>query len=192
MFTKSTYLVRERVAMLKLTDTFDILDAETGQQVAVAQEKPGLFMKLLRLVINKRVLPTEVHIAPTPDAPPVITIRRGFTLFRSKVRVQDADGQEIGFFRQKLLTIGGAFNVFDTFGQQVAQIKGDWKGWNFKFLDAAGNEIGTVTKQWAGLAKEMFTSADNYVINVAPGQDPKAMNLLIAAGIAIDTIYKEA
>jgi len=180
------------VAMLKLTDTFDILDAETGQQVAVAQEKPGLFMKLLRLVINKRVLPTEVHIAPTPDAPPVITIRRGFTLFRSKVRVQDADGQEIGFFRQKLLTIGGAFNVFDTFGQQVAQIKGDWKGWNFKFLDAAGNEIGTVTKQWAGLAKEMFTSADNYVINVAPGQDPKAMNLLIAAGIAIDTIYKEA
>jgi len=192
MFTKSTYLVRERVAMLKLTDTFDILDAETGQQIAVAQEKPGLFMKLLRLVINKRVLPTEVHIAPTPDAPPVITIRRGFTLFRSKVRVQDADGQEIGFFRQKLLTIGGAFNVFDTFGQQVAQIKGDWKGWNFKFLDAAGNEIGTVTKQWAGLAKEMFTSADNYVINVAPGQDPKAMNLLIAAGIAIDTIYKEA
>jgi len=192
MFTKSTYLVRERVAMLKLTDTFDILDAETGQQVAIAQEKPGLFMKLLRLVINKRVLPTEVHIAPTPDAPPVITIRRGFTLFRSKVRVQDADGLEIGFFKQKLLTIGGAFNVFDAFGQQVAQIKGDWKGWNFKFLDAAGNEIGTVTKQWAGLAKEMFTSADNYVINVAPGQDPKAMNLLIAAGIAIDTIYKEA
>ena len=192
MFTKSTYLVRERVAMLKLTDTYDILDAETGQQVAIAQEKPGLMMKLLRLVVNKRILPTEVHIAPAADAPPVITIRRGFTLFRSRVRVQDADGQEIGFFKQKLLTLGGAFNVFDTFGQQVAQVKGDWKGWNFKFLDAEGNEIGTVTKQWAGLAKEMFTSADNYVINLHPGQDPKAMNLLIAAGIAIDTIYKEA
>jgi len=193
MFTKSTYLVRERVAMLKLTDTFDILDAETGQQVAVAQEKPGLFMKLLRLVINKRVLPTEVHIAPTPDAPPVITIRRGFTLFRSKVRVQDADGQEIGFFRQKLLTIGGAFNVFDTFGQQVAQIKGDWKGWNFQVLGPDGRARAVITKKWSGLGRELFTTADAYMVALAEGAsaDPSGLALALAAAIALDAARKD-
>jgi uncharacterized protein YxjI len=48
-----------------------------------------------------------------------------------------------------------------------------------------------VTKKWAGLAKEIFTSADNYVIHLAPGQPQEAVALLLAAGIAIDTVYKE-
>jgi uncharacterized protein YxjI len=81
--------------------------------------------------------------------------------------------------------------VFNHADAQVAEVKGDWKGWNFKYLDAAGKEIGTVTKKWAGLGKELFTSADNYVINVADGQSADFMALLLAAGIAIDTVYKE-
>jgi len=59
--------------------------------------------------------------------------------------------------------------------------------------DTKGNEIGKVTKKWAGLGKELFTSADNYVIalNETAAIRPDAAPLLLAAGIAIDTVYKE-
>ena len=60
-------------------------------------------------------------------------------------------------------------------------------------LTADGREMGTVAKKWAGLAKEMFTSADNYVINLNDSfkQTETANMLLLAAGLAVDLIYKE-
>jgi uncharacterized protein YxjI len=191
MFTKSTYLVREHVGLLKFANTYDILEADTGTLVAVAQEKPGWLVHLLRFAINKQALPTHVFIAPRADAAPVISIHRGISLLGAKIAVRGADGRDLGYFKSKLFSLGGGFRVFDHAETQVAEVKGDWKGWNFKYLDAAGQEIGTVTKKWGGLGKELFTSADNYVINVAAGQSQEFMVLLLAAGIAIDTIYKE-
>ena len=60
-------------------------------------------------------------------------------------------------------------------------------------MSAEGTELGKVTKQWAGLGKELFTSADNYVIALddrLPAA-PEAAALLLAAGLAIDTVYNE-
>jgi len=75
----------------------------------------------------------------------------------------------------------------------VAEVKGDWKGWNFRFLDDKGQEMGQVTKKWTGIGKELFTSADNYIVTIADNvRDLTAYaGLLLAAGVAIDTIYKE-
>ena len=191
MFTKSTYLVRERVGLLRLADTYDILEADTGQQIAVAQEKIHWAIHVLRFLVNKQLLPTQIFIAPSESAAPVLSIHRGPIFFRSKIAVKTGDGRELGYFKSKFMSLGGAFRVFDTHDQQIAEVKGDWKGWNFKFLGNNGVEIGTVTKKWAGLAKEFFTSADNYVINLAQGQSQEAVLILLAAGIAIDTVYKE-
>jgi len=102
-------------------------------------------------------------------------------------------GRNLGYFKSKLLSFGGGFNVFDAKEQQVAEVKGDWKGWNFRFLNKSGREIGTVTKKWAGLGKELFTSADNYIIalNDLTGTSPDASVLLLAAGVSIDIVFKE-
>jgi hypothetical protein len=51
------------------------------------------------------------------------------------------------------------------------------------------------TKKWAGLGKELFTSADNYIISLSDitNAGPNASALLLAAGIAIDVrVFKEA
>ena len=49
-------------------------------------------------------------------------------------------------------------------GQQLGAIKAEnWRAWNFRIENAAGEEIARVTKTWEGLAKTMFTTADNYV-----------------------------
>ena len=193
MFKLKTFLVKERVGFLKLVDAFDIYDPATGAQVGVAKENVGIVLTLLRFLVNKRLLPTVVEVREHEEGQVVLAIRRGFTLLRSHVTVTNGVGQEIGRFKSKLFSLGGGFHVLDQSEQPVAEIKGDWKGWNFRFLTPDGSEIGRVTKKWAGLGKELFTSADNYVISLSESHviRPDAMPLLLAAGLAIDTIYKE-
>jgi len=195
MLGRTTYFIREHVGFMKLSDTYDILDPETQGQLGIAKEKISGFMKLLRFIINKRILPTKVFVYegsdPNDESRLLFSIQRGFTLLRSKVDVLNPDRSVVGWFKSKVWSIGGAFRVFDTQGQEVAMVKGDWKGWNFRFLDAAQNEIGTITKKWAGIGKELFTSADNYMIALNGESEPSRAALLLAAGLAIDTIYKE-
>jgi uncharacterized protein YxjI len=137
------------------------------------------------------MLPTRVHIYESEGAPPVVSIHKPPSFLRAKVAVFDGSGTSLGYFKSKLFSLGGGFWIHNTSDQQVAEVKGDWKGWNFKFLDASGRELGTVTKKWAGIGKELFTSADNYIIALGDTSSASAAPLLLAAGIAIDVVYKE-
>ena len=193
MFNLRQYFIREHVGLLKLTDTYDILDPATGQQIGVAKEKVSGLTHVLRLLVHKRHLPTSVEIKEKPEAPPHLTIKRGPTFLRSKVAVHAADGTVIGYFKSKLFSIGGGFHVFDAANRKVADVKGNWKGWDFRMLAADGGEMGAVTKKWAGLGQELFTSADNYMIDIREeyaGNETVAA-LLLAAGLAIDVVFNE-
>ena len=188
------FVVKEHVGFLKLTDTFDIYDTQTQQPVALARETPGGFIKFLRLLINKQLLPNMVTITQGGEEGPVLfTIHKPITFFRSKVIVRDSGGRDVGYFKSKFFSLGGGFWVYDMNDQQVAEIKGYWKGWNFKFLASDGREIGLVTKKWGGLAKELFTSADTYAVSITEGaaEGRDARILLLAAALAIDVVYKE-
>lgn len=195
MLDKRMYFVRERVGLLKLADTYDILDPETQAQLGIAQEKPGWLVLVLRFLVNKQLLPTKVFVYeganPGDESRLVFSIQRGFTLLRSKVKILDRAGNVLGWFQSKMFSLGGAFRVFDAAGNEIALVKGDWKGWNFRFLDTANNEIGSITKKWAGIGKELFTSADNYIITLKQDSTPANAVLLLAAGLAVDTVYKE-
>ncbi len=192
MLDRKTYVVKERPGVLKLTDTYDLLDPDTGQTIGIAKEEPPGITKYLRLLGNNAFFPTQVNVYEREGAPPILTIDRGFTLFRAKVFVRTPERQ-LGYFKRKMLTIGQTFNIFDMQDQQIGMVKGDWKGWNFQFLGPNGEELGRVTKKWAGLARELFTTADTYVIalsDAAAGRREVAQ-LLLAAGLAIDTVFKE-
>lgn len=188
----SSYLIREHVGMFKLVDTFDIFDGASGQQLAVAKEKKGLLNSIAGLFMNKRNLPTrvDVHEGADVNGPIAFSITRGFSFLRPTVKVLAVDGSLIGTFKSRLLTLGGKFGVYDAGGNEVAMVKGNWVGWDFRFLTASGAELGVVSRKWGGVAKELFTSADSYVVAVHE-PDSAAAILLLAAGLAIDTVYKE-
>lgn len=195
MLNRKAYFIREHVGFLKLSDTYDILDPETQVQLGVAQEKPGLLVHVLRLLISKRLLPTTVSVYEGSNAEDesrlLFTLRRGASVFTPKVEICDKGGKAVGFLKSKLFSIGGAFRVHDASGREYAMVQGDWKGWSFRITDTAQKEIGTISKQWGGMGKELFTSADNYVIALHGEPNPGSAILLLAAGLAVDTIFKE-
>jgi uncharacterized protein YxjI len=190
---RTTFFVKERVAMLKLTDTYDILDPASGQTIGIAKEEPPGWAKWLRLVVKKHRLPTAINVYEAEGQPPVLTVQRGFTFIRAKINVI-AEGRPLGYFKRKLLSLGGGFLVYDHSDQQVAEVKGNWKGRDFRFTNIGGREIGQVNKKWAGLAKELLTSADNYVVSLTDlsGANQDAAALLLAASLSIDLVFYEA
>jgi len=191
LFDRQTYVVKERVAVVKLTATYDLLDPETKAPIGIAKEEPPAWAKWMRLVMNRHTLPTAVNIYEGEGAAPVLSLRRGFTFLRARVAVE-SNGRTIGHFAAKLLSIGPSFTILDAQDNEVGTVKGDWKGWNFKILTANGEELGTITKKWAGLGKELL-AADTYVValSAAAAGRPDVPQLLLAAGLAVDTVYRE-
>ena len=192
LLDRLTFLVRERVGFGKLTDTFDIFDPATQQQIGIAKEEPPEWAKWLRLLVNKRLMPTTVNVYAAEGSAPELSIHRTFTFLRAKIEVREKGGQPMGYLKSKLFSLGGGFLIYDMKDQEVAELKGDWKGWDFKFIGKDGRQLGRVTKKWAGIGKELFTSADNYVISLeGPTQNRAAATLLLAAGLAVDIVLKE-
>lgn len=193
LFERRRFVVKERVALLKLADTYDLLDPETGQSLGEARDEPTSLARFARLVVNKSFLATTINIYESGSPQPVISLNKRPGFLRTTVIVTGAAGAPLGSFRSKAFSLGGGFYALDPSGQTVAEIKGDWKGWNFRFLDSAGRELGTVTKKWAGIGKELFTSADTYLIALADSATggPRQVALLLAAGLAIDVVFKE-
>jgi uncharacterized protein YxjI len=195
MLERKTYFIREHVDFLKLSGVYDILDPETQQQIGIAREEISGLLKTLRIFLGKQGLPTKIRVyeGSVAGAPGTLafSIERPFTWFRAQVKVLDSNGAQLGKFTSKLLSIGGSFTVENAAGVKIADVKGDWKGWNFQFLDSSGGKIGIVTKKWAGIGKELFTTADNYLISLEKDYDKAEATLLLAAGLAIDIVYKE-
>jgi len=50
--------------------------------------------------------------------------KRGFSFLKSKVNILDKAGQNVGWLKSKLFSLGGAFRVFDAAGKEVALVKG--------------------------------------------------------------------
>ena len=122
----------------------------------------------------------------------VLSIRRGISIFLSNVEVFDENDLLVGRFKQELFSIGGGFKVLDTNDQELCYLKGKWTSWDFRFLQDE-KELAGVSKKWAGLGKEMFTSADNYMLSIAETvpKDSSSRLLIMASVMCIDMVLKE-
>ena len=194
MLNRQQYLVREKVELLKLSDGYDILDPDTKMKIGEAREDISRMVKYLRPLIGKNIMPTQiaVYAGPEPaDQQQLFSMRRGsFMFFRAKVEIRDAQGQSWGWLKSKFGFFRSVFQVCSADWQEIATLKGDWSGWNFRFLSGE-TELGIITKQWTGLGQELFTSADNYLIRINGAPDPTINLLLLAAGLAVDTVLHE-
>ena len=192
VLNRNLFFVKEHVGLFKAASNYDILDPNTNQIIMnCREERLGFFTKMLRFTDYKRNTPFDIQIR-TPDGAPVLTVKRGITLFLSKVDVLNEAQQRVGGFKQKLFSIGGAFTVLGSNDQPVCELKGKWTGWEFTFM--SGNvELAKVSKKWAGLGKELFTSADNYILQISdqvPFDNPVRM-LIVGAVMSIDLVLKE-
>jgi uncharacterized protein YxjI len=188
----SHFFVKEQVGIFKASNNYDIFDPQSGQKIMECREPSlGFFAKLFRFTDYKPMTPFAVEVT-TPDGQKVLTVRRGIAIFLSKVEVKDETGLTVGYFKQKLFSIGGKFDVLDANEQLVCTLRGKWTSWDFRFVHGE-IELASVSKKWAGLGKELFTSADNYMLTIndtVPRSSAQRV-LILAAVMCIDMVLKE-
>lgn len=192
LLNKNLYLVKEKVGMFKASNSYDIFDPETNTHLMTSIEPNlGFFTKMFRFTKYKKHTPFNVSVSET-NGRKVVSLKRGVSIFRSDVEVFDHKDQTIGFLKQKFWSFGGKFEIVDKHQKPVCTLEGKWTGWDFKFTHQ-NDELGVVTKKWAGLGKELFTSADNYVlqINDSIPQDDTRRQLIFASVMCIDMVLKE-
>ena len=190
--SRNVYFIKEHVGMFKAANNYDIHDPETGEIVMECrEERLGLLTKILRFTDFKRLTPFDIRIM-TPSGQPIVRVKRGVSLFLSKVHVLDENDRHIGGFKQKLFSIGGAFNILDENDKPMCTLKGKWHSWNFRFM-AGDTELANITKKWEGIGKNLFTSADNYMLQISDSvpAESAVRQLIFAAVMCIDMVLKE-
>lgn len=191
VLNRNAYFVKEHVGMFKAANEYDVLDPATSEKILECREPSlGGITKILRFTDYKRMTP--FHIVVTAQGSTLLEVKRGVSFFMSKVSIFDGSGRRLGGFKQKFFSIGGKFEVFDADDKPVCMLQGKWTSWEFSFK-AGERELARVTKKWAGLGRELFTSADNYVLEVRPEVPPDhpARPLILASVLVIDMVLKE-
>ncbi len=186
------FFVKEHTGVFKASNNYDIFDPNTNQKIMECREPNlGIISKIFRFTDYKRLTPFNIEIR-TPDGAKVLTVKRGISIFLSKVEVLDGNDKVVGYFKQKFFSIGGKFDVLDASEVVVCTLKGKWTSWDFRFIQG-DREFASVSKKWAGLGKELFTSADNYMlsINDSMAADDSRRILIMAAVMCIDMVLKE-
>lgn len=192
---KNIFLFKEHLGMFKASNNYDIYDPKTKEIILHCREKNlNPVYKIVRLFLTdfKALTPFEIDIRGL-DGKRIIKVKKGLSLILSKIEVFDENDKLIGLFKQKLFpNFYPKFEMFDEKENLVSILKGNLIGWNFEFLKDE-NTIATVTKKWSGIGKEMFTSADNYMLEINDTVDKAdpLRQLIFAAVICIDMVFKE-
>ncbi len=190
--SKNLFLVKEHVGMFKAASNYDIFDPSSGEMIMTCREENlGWFTKIMRFTDYKRMTPFDVEVRDMAGNL-IVQVKRGTTFFRSVVEVFNGSGVLIGKFRQKMLSLGGKFQVLDAQDEMLCEVKGKWTGWEFKF-GLEDVQFGMVSKKWSGFGKEIFTSADNYMLSIDETleADHPLRELILAAVMCIDFVLKE-
>jgi uncharacterized protein YxjI len=188
-FDHQNYIINQKVQFLKMANEYQVLD-DNGEQIGKVKEKLGGGGFILRLLINKAMLPFKLEIVDNNEQVQA-TISRGVTFFMSKIQVTMPDGSAPFTIKQKFKMFKAGFEILDQSGQKIGSINGDWKAWNFSIVDISGSEIGRINKQWAGALKELFTTADKYMVTLDRSDIEYHKKVaIVSAAITVDMVLK--
>ena len=87
LLNRRSFIVKEKVSLLKLTDTYDLFDPETQQPIGVARDEPPGWAKYARLVVSKHFLPTSVNVYDASSPSPVLSLKKRPGFLRITVEI---------------------------------------------------------------------------------------------------------
>jgi uncharacterized protein YxjI len=193
LLNNQLFLIKEHIGMFKAANNFDIYNPETGEMMMTCrEEKLGFFTKMFRFTKYKMMTPFHVEIKALNGAPVLSIVRNSSFFGFAPVNVLDEKGNLVGTMKRKFRLGGAKLELNDAMGQLICTLKGNFIGWDFK-ISKDDQEWANITKKWAGIGKELFTSADNYIleINHLVPKDDKVRTIMLGAVLCIDFLLKE-
>ncbi|MDW4906997.1 phospholipid scramblase-related protein [Streptomyces sp. ADMS] len=191
LFSEPVLVVNQKAKLIELTNEYKVMDQQGRELGSVVQVGQSALKKVLRFVASIDQFMTHKLEIRDAHGQPVLLLTRPRKFMKSRVIVQRPDGSPVGEIVQQNM-IGKINFAINAGGQQVGAIKAEnWRAWNFAIVDHAENEVARITKTWEGLAKTMFTTADNYVLQIHYQLPEPLLSLVVATALTVDTALKQ-
>ncbi|WP_181795060.1 phospholipid scramblase-related protein [Streptomyces sp. WELS2] len=191
LFTEPVLVVNQKAKLIELTNEYKVMDQNGRELGSVTQVGQGILRKILRFVSSLDQFLTHKLEIRDAYGQPQLLLTRPAKIFKSRVIVTRPDGSPVGEIVQKNM-IGKINFAMIANGRQVGAIKAEnWRAWNFAIVDHADNEVARITKTWEGLAKTLFTTADNYVLQIHYQLPEPLLSLVVATALTVDTALKQ-
>jgi uncharacterized protein YxjI len=191
IFTEPILVVNQKAKLIEVNNEYAIYDQHGRQIGAVRQVGQSMAKKAIRVLTSYDQFMTHKLQVVDAYGNVLLALTRPAKMLKSRVIVQNGMGAEIGQIVQQN-AIGKIRFSLEAGGHSWGSINAEnWRAWNFNIQDHTGAEIARITKTWEGLAKTMFTTADNYVVQVhRPLEDP-LRSLVVSAALGVDTALKQ-
>ena len=191
VFTEPVLVVNQKMKLIEVNSEYAIYDANGRQIGAVRQVGQSALKKVARLLTSYDQFMTHKLQVVDMAGNVLLAITRPAKVFKSRVLINDSAGKEIGQVVQQ--NVFGKINFsLEVGGQPVGSINAEnWRAWNFSIRDRSDTEVARITKTWEGVAKTMFTTADNYVVQIHRPLEEPLRSLVVASALSVDTALKQ-
>lgn len=191
VFTEPVLVVNQKVKLIEVTNQYAVYDQHGTQIASVSEVGQSTLKKVVRVLGEYDQFFTHRLEVRDMQGRPVLQVTRPAKILKSKVVVEKPGVGEVGRLEQQN-AIGKIRFALMAGTQQVGELRAEnWRAWDFAIVDASGAEVARVKKTWEGLAKTMFTTADNYVVRISrPLEDP-LLSLVVASALTVDTALKQ-
>lgn len=191
VFTEPILVVNQKAKLIELNNQYSVFDQNGNKIASVNQVGQSAAKKAVRLLTSfDQFLTHKLEIADA-EGRVVLRITRPAKVMKSTVIVSDANDQEIGRIVQDNV-FGKIHFTLQAGGYTYGSIKAEnWRAWNFRIEDHTGAEVARITKTFEGVAKTLFTTADNYVVQIHTMIPQPLNSLVVAAALSVDTALKQ-
>lgn len=185
-------VINQKAKLIEVTNEYKIRDEEGNDIGVIRQEGQSKLKKFARIVSSLDQFMTHELSVYDTDGTKVLGVVRPRKVMKSTVQVTDGDGTAVGEIRQQNMIGKIRFGLHDTAGNQIGEIRAEnWRAWDFHIVDASDTEVARITKTWEGLAKTMFTTADDYLLEISGDVSGPLRRLVFASAVAVDTALKQ-
>jgi uncharacterized protein YxjI len=192
LLTVERLVVNQKAKLVELTNQYLIRDVDGRELGRIQQEGQSKLRKVIRFVGDiDQYLTHTLSIYDAGNAK-LIEVVRPRKVFKSRFEVKDGSGRKVGRIVQNNVFGKISFDLMGEHDQKLGAIKAEnWRAWDFSIVDATDTEIGRVDKKFVGIAKAIFTTGDNYVVDIHPSVTGDLRLMALAASLAIDTALKQ-
>ena len=191
LWTEPIIVVNQKAKVLEVVSQYAVFDGAGRQIASVNEVGQSTAKKVLRVVSSLDQFMTHKLEIRNATGQVDLILTRPRKVFKSTVVVENGAGQEVGRIVQENM-IGKIHFALQSGGQTLGAIKAEnWRAWNFRIEDATGNEVARITKTFEGVLKTMFTTADNYVLQIHRQLPQPLLALVVASALSVDTALKQ-
>jgi uncharacterized protein YxjI len=192
LLTRDRLVFNQKAKIIEMNVDFAIRDVDGNEVGRIHQEGQSTLKKLARFVTSVDQFLTHTLAVYDATGAKVVELTRPAKVFKSTVVVKDGAGVEVGRIVQQNVIGKIRFGLQDAAGAELGSINAEnWRAWNFSIRDAAGTEVARITKTWEGLAKTLFTTADDYLLDVHGDVAGPLRQLILASAAGVDLALKQ-